>query len=412
MSQPAAPDRARSFAFFVLAVVYFYFAQLVATHSAQGLVSGVWTPLVERIILLFLLLVGYAGMGRAFENQQHPLQAMGLALRSGWQREFGLGAALGWGMLIVTILPLVIFGGLIVTVWANPRQWAILLLDLLILAVASLAEEVVFRGYPFQRLVDSIGPILATLGFSVLFGLAHIFNPSASTTSVIITIFAGWLLSAAYLRTRALWFSWGWHFAWNVSMGIIFGLPISGITRFSPVIQSGTIGPVWMTGGDYGPEASTVAAIVILAGIVAVFLMTGEYARKYAGPAAASSGIPDEAGSFSGLSSPRFEPVSTAPAGSLSGAPGTELADPPEEEDRLGARSEAPAEMKENALSGTGSYTSGAVAEDAGKDSPALSSDRPGEPGDGAPPAPPADFSGLGPEPPNGSPAGDSLKPA
>lgn len=292
MSPNAVPDRARSFAFCVLAVIYFFFAQLVAHHSANGLSSGNWSLLVERAILLFLLLVGYGAMGRAFEGQRRPLEAMGLLLRPGWKREFGLGAALGWGMLIVSILPMVLLGGLIVTVWTSPRQFLILLLDLVILAVASLAEEVAFRGYPFQRLVEAIGPVLATVAFSVFFGLVHLQNPSANPASVTITIFAGFLLSAAYLRTRALWFSWGWHFAWNVSMGVIFGLPISGLTRFSPIFQSNTIGPPWITGGDYGPEASTVAAIVILAGIFVVFRMTREYAYKYARPIVAPGGPP------------------------------------------------------------------------------------------------------------------------
>lgn len=312
MRDAVVPDRARSFAFFVIAAIYFFFAQLIAEHAANGLVSGEWTPLVERAILLFLLLVGYAAMGRAFEGQARPLEAMGLSFRAGWQREFGLGAALGWGMLIVSILPTVLVGGLIVSVWTSPRQWFILLLDLLILAVAALAEEVAFRGYPFQRLVDSIGPIAATLLLSILFGVAHMFNPSANTASVVITIFAGWLLAAAYLRTRALWFSWGWHFAWNVSMGVLFGLPISGITRFSPIIQTNTVGPEWMTGGDYGPEASVVAGIVILAGLVAVFVMTRGYARRYARPVAAPT-QPEGIGAAFGYWPPASKAAAAAP---------------------------------------------------------------------------------------------------
>jgi hypothetical protein len=316
MRDAAVPDRARSFAFFVIAAIYFFFAQLIAIHSANGLVSGEWTPLVERAILLFLLLVGYAAMGRAFEGQSRPLAAMGLTFRTGWQREIGLGAALGWGMLIASILPTALLGGLIVSVWTGPRQWLILLLDLLILAVAALAEEVAFRGYPFQRLVDSIGPIAATLLLSILFGVAHMFNPGANTASVVITIFAGWLLAAAYLRTRALWFSWGWHFAWNVSMGVLFGLPISGLTRFSPIIQSNTVGPEWITGGDYGPEASVVAGIVILGGLIAVFVMTRGYAHRYARPAAAPN-QPAGMGAAFGY----WPPASAAAAASIESPP-------------------------------------------------------------------------------------------
>ena len=67
-----------------------------------------------------------------------------------------------------------------------------------------------------------------------------------------------------YLRTRALWVAWGFHFTWNATMGILFGLPISGITNFSPVVATNAIGPLWITGGDYGPEGSLICAIVIL----------------------------------------------------------------------------------------------------------------------------------------------------
>jgi hypothetical protein len=195
-------------------------------------------------------------------------------------------------MMIASILPLVLAGGFIVTVWMGPHQFVVLGIDILVLAVASLGEEVAFRGYPFQRLIEVMGPFLATLVLSTMFGLAHALNPSSSRRSIMITIFAGWLLSAAYLRTRALWLSWGWHFAWNASMGLLFGLPVSGITRFSPVIQSNTIGPLWITGGEYGPEASMVTVVVMLIGLIVLFQITREYACKYGQPATVARGSP------------------------------------------------------------------------------------------------------------------------
>jgi uncharacterized protein len=277
-------ERVRAFGYFVIAAIYVLFAQLVAARAASGLSSGAWLQPIERAILLFLLLVGFGAMGRAFERQHHPLRAMGLVSRPGASGEFGLGAAFGWGMVVISILPMVFSGGLIVSFFTTPRQFGLLFLDLLTLALASLAEEVAFRGYPFQRLIEAIGPVLATLLLSVLFGLAHVFNPNVTSTSVVVTIFAGWLLSIAYLFTRALWFSWGWHFAWNVSICALFGLPLSGITSFSPVVQSNTIGPRWMTGGNYGPEGSVVAAVVLLVGAVAIYRATRGYASKYAQP--------------------------------------------------------------------------------------------------------------------------------
>jgi hypothetical protein len=238
---------------------------------------------------------------------------MGLALRSGWQREFGLGAALGWGMLVVSILPMVLIGGLIVTFWMVPRQLGILLIDLLLLAVASLAEEVAFRGYPFQRLIEAIGPALATIISSLVFAGAHILNPGSSRASFMVTVFSSWLLSVAYLRTRALWVCWGWHFAWNASMCLLFGLPLSGITQFSPVIQSNTVGPAWITGGEYGPEASVVTAVVLLIGIFIVYRATRGYAYIYTQPVIIPAGMPIDLDAMSRSLAPHH-PVAPQPA--------------------------------------------------------------------------------------------------
>jgi membrane protease YdiL (CAAX protease family) len=306
-------DRVRAFGYVVLAGIYFYFAQSISVHSANGLSSGVWTAVVERSILLFLLVFGYAAMARVFNHQYEPIRGMGLVFRQGWRREFGVGAALGWGMLLASILPMVGIGGLIVTFWAIPRQFGILLIDLLLLAVASLAEEVAFRGYPFQRLIEAMGPTLATIVFSVVFAFLHIFNPGANRASFMVTVFSSWLLSVAYLRTRALWLCWGWHFAWNASMCLLFGLPVSGITEYSPVIQSNTVGPPWITGGNYGPEASGVAAVVLLIGIFIVYRVTRGYAYLYAQPVIVPAGIPVDLDAMSRSLAPHH-PVAPEPA--------------------------------------------------------------------------------------------------
>ena len=82
-----------------------------------------------------------------------------------------------------------------------------LLVDLAAFAVAAAFEEAAFRGYPFQVLVQAIGPIAATLLASGAFAAAHIGNPNASALGLLNIFLAGVLLSAAYLRTRSLWFA-------------------------------------------------------------------------------------------------------------------------------------------------------------------------------------------------------------
>ncbi|MBW4026128.1 MAG: CPBP family intramembrane metalloprotease [Acidobacteria bacterium] len=285
-------ERVRALGWFFIAMFYFIFAQIVADHAANGLSSGDSFELVSRLILLFLLLVGYAAMGYAGQRQREPIKQMGLMRRPGWGREFALGAALGWGGILACLIPIVFFGGLVVTVWTSPHQLLLLLVDLAVLAVAALTEEIAFRGYPFQRLIEALGPTLATLVMMSIFALIHLRNPGASGASTLTTALFGLVLAVAYLRTRALWLGWGLHFAWNASMGILFGLPISGLTTFSPVVSSNASGPIWITGGNYGLEGSATAVLVLLVLIIVLVKVTRDYAYKYNQPVIVAGGIP------------------------------------------------------------------------------------------------------------------------
>ena len=285
-------ERMRAFGWFLIAGIYSVLAQQIASHAAQGLAPGEWFELVSRGMLLFLLLVGYAGMGMVGQHQRSPLPEMGLRLRPGWLREVALGAAIGWSGIVACVLPMALFGEMALRVNTAPRPLLFLLVDIVVLATAALAEEVAFRGYPFQRLIEAVGPVLATLLLSVIFTLFHLQNPDSSTASLLSTMLAGWLLALAYLRTRALWVSFGLHFAWNASMGLLFGLPVSGLTTFSPVVSTYTRGPVWLTGGGYGPEGSAVVILVLLVLIVVLMRSTRELKHQYAGPVIIPGGIP------------------------------------------------------------------------------------------------------------------------
>lgn len=284
--------RLSAFLWFLVAAIYFFFARIIAERAANGLASGDWLEVVNRLVLLFLLVIGYAAMASVAQRQRHPVKGMGLDRRPGWMREFALGAAMGWGGMVACVLPIALIGGLVVTIYTSWAQFGLILIDLFVLAVAALAEEVAFRGYPFQRLIEATGPVLATLIMSVIFGLIHVINPGATAGSTLVTVFAGWLLAVAYLRTRALWVGWGFHFAWNASMGILFGLPISGITTFSPVISTNAVGPYWITGGDYGPEGGAIAVIVLLVLIVLLISVTRDLKHRYAQPVIVPGGIP------------------------------------------------------------------------------------------------------------------------
>jgi hypothetical protein len=217
---------------------------------------------------------------------------MGLPRRKGMLREFLLGLSIGWGMILVCILPLSIFGGVVYTVNLTPAAWGWFAVNLLVLLISALQEETAYRGYPFQRLVDAMNPLGASLVMALLFGLGHIRNPGATTTSFLVTCLSAMIFATAYLRTRALWLAWGVHFGWNATLGLLFGLPVSGISIFSTVLGGEAMGPTWLTGGQYGIEGSWLGVVVMIAGLVVVLRATRDLNFQYNAPVLVAAGIP------------------------------------------------------------------------------------------------------------------------
>jgi len=97
-----------------------------------------------------------------------------------------------------------------------------------VLSTGGAFEEVLFRGYIFQSLVQgSRSP--AALLMAVLFSLAHASNPTSARLTHQCRA-GGDVLSVAYFKTRGLWLPIGLHFGWNFAESTLFGLPTSGIT--------------------------------------------------------------------------------------------------------------------------------------------------------------------------------------
>jgi uncharacterized protein len=293
MSTPEAGNgRVRAYFQFLLAVVYFFVARTLAARSAAGLSTDTWAPLAEQAILAFLLLFGYAAIGFWLNRQNHPISEQGLPRRQGWQREIALGLATGWGLALVCILPTVLIGGIAISLSTDAQSWKWLIIDIAFFAFATLAEEIAFRGYGFQRFVRAVGPIGGAIGFSAYYAIVQSLLPGSSRTTLFTSIAISLVLSAAYLRTRAIWISWGLNFAWKASRALIFGLAVAGVNSNSPVIQGNPMGPFWVTGGGFGLEGSWITFIFLIAALPFIFRITQELDFRYNAPVLVPGGIP------------------------------------------------------------------------------------------------------------------------
>jgi uncharacterized protein len=130
--------------------------------------------------------------------------------------------------------------------------------------VAAVAEEVIFRGIVFRIIEDRSGTLVGLVVSAALFGLLHGANTGATVASTVsIALEAGVLLGLAYCAVRSLWLPIGLHFGWNFTEGGIFGASVSG-GHSHGMLFFPLKGPVMLTGGAFGPEASLVAVAVCL----------------------------------------------------------------------------------------------------------------------------------------------------
>ncbi len=292
MSATESGGRLRAYWQFLLAVLYYFLARSVARHASAGLISDRWSPLAEQAFLAFLLLMGYGAMGIWLNRQMHPIAAQGLPRRRGWPGEVGLGLATGWSLAVLCVLLVALGGGIAISVSTNASAWGWLVADAAFFALATLGEEIAFRGYGFQRFVHAVGPLGASLGFAAFYAIVQSQVPGASRASVLVSVALGLVLSAAYLRTRAIWLSWGLNFGWQASRALLFGLAVSGVNSRSPVVQGDPMGPFWLTGGGFGLEGSWVTFIILMAALPVVFRVTRDLDFRYNAPVIVPGGIP------------------------------------------------------------------------------------------------------------------------
>jgi uncharacterized protein len=230
----------------------------------------------EMIAILLVFATYKFAMTRLGEHPRDDLPARG-ALRN-----LGLGLAAGFVIFSAVIGVAAIANVYNIVGYGSTRELA---MDLMTIAILpGFMEELLFRGILFRWIEEFGGSWAALLVTSALFGLAHIFNPNATWfSSFAIAMEAGVLLGAAYMLTRSLWMPMGLHAAWNFTQGFIFDVPVSGINQ-EGLVDAKLSGPVLLSGGNFGLEASVIAVVIAtVAGVwlVVLSLKRGELVQPW-----------------------------------------------------------------------------------------------------------------------------------
>jgi hypothetical protein len=226
--------------------------------------AGIESPLLEKLLLLVSALAATWVLTR-FVNRK-PLRSVGLWIHGGMLRELGAGCLLGFLMMAGIYVVELALGYVTPSSAGLGPSGALRVagLSFLWFAAGAMGEEVLFRGYAFQTLIQAVTFLPAMLLMAVVFGLAHLQNPHVTAFSLCNVVLSGILFSFAYMKTRGLWLPFGVHLAWNFSQTTLFGLPTSGMFDAGHALfNAAQSGPVWIGGGEFGPEGGVLATIAL-----------------------------------------------------------------------------------------------------------------------------------------------------
>jgi membrane protease YdiL (CAAX protease family) len=223
-----------------------FMGQVAANKPLQLAVCLGWSAVGFAVYIALVRLI-----------ERRPVTELALP---GMGKELGIGLLVGAGLYTGTILILMVMG-IYKVQGLNPIGY---MLPAFAMAIsAAVFEELLFRGVLFRIVEEWLGSWVSLAVSSLVFGLVHLINPAATLMGAIfISVEAGILLAAAYMLTRRLWMSMGFHVAWNyVQSGVYSGI-VSGADADPGLLKSTIDGPMVLTGGQFGLESSVVAFLL------------------------------------------------------------------------------------------------------------------------------------------------------
>jgi uncharacterized protein len=205
--------------------------------------------------------------------RRRPLTELFGKINLNWLRELGLGGLVGSAIMLIPAFVLWIFG--MVGWQRNPAGFPILASGTLLFIEVAVAEEVLFRGFVFQRLITGIGQWPAQLIVAGFFLLTHLNNPGmiggVKMLAGVNIFLASILFGLAYIRTSSLAMPLGIHFMANWVQGSLLGFGVSGTAPTGFLIPVIREGPTRLTGGAFGLEASIPGLICVVVALILLF---------------------------------------------------------------------------------------------------------------------------------------------
>lgn len=140
--------------------------------------------------------------------------------------------------------------------------------------VQSSAEELLCRGFMYQRLLKSTNsPAFAIIFNSLFFAALHLFNDGISILPFYCILIFGVLASMLVYYFDSLWMVMGVHAMWNFTQSILLGLPNSGNNVPYSIFKIGSsVKGSFAYNPIFGLEGTILSCVLITICCVALYL--------------------------------------------------------------------------------------------------------------------------------------------
>ena len=145
--------------------------------------------------------------------------------------------------------------------------------------IVALTEEILFRGYILNNLLDSRNKYVALLISALIFSIFHSLNPNFSFLAFINILLAGIILGSTYIFTRNIWFPISLHLFWNFLQGPVMGYSVSGI-KIESILKVNLTGSNIINGGQFGFEGSLVCTLLLIPAILMILFYYEKFYKK------------------------------------------------------------------------------------------------------------------------------------
>lgn len=190
-------------------------------------------------------------------------------------RSFGNGLLIGIWIPLLSVIILLLLN--LVELKINEFQLASIPIVILLLLFTAVGEEFFFRGYVYG-VFTKFSTSAAIASNSVLFSVAYLINPNSFSKPIqyliiemVNILLFGFLFSLVRFYTKQIWSAIGIHFMVNVLQSVMFGFLNGGKQVVSFTTASIIKGNVW-NGYNYGIESSLILTTILLITISLVIL--------------------------------------------------------------------------------------------------------------------------------------------